>query len=260
MIINKELSKGFLFAQLFIFAVVILLNTALSYGGQPDRKNASQQNLQLGCSDWKPYCYKYNNQLRGPLIDMSQMIMDDAGFDYTIDVFPWNRVYKLGLTQPNFLILGLGRTANREVLFKWIAPLKRPSKIYAYQSIHSNIVLAAEDDLKHYKIAVERGSYTYEYLLQRGHDKEKIIIVSRYEQIYNVVSHGRAQFFLMDSSSFGPEAVRAGFDPDAFKPALMAFTVTEYLATGLSTSDEIVERLKLSYDKLISKKNISLPQ
>lgn len=241
-------------------AVIISVGTALSYADQHGDTPVHARYLQLGCSDWKPYCYKYNNQLRGPLIDMSQAIMDEAGFDYTIDVFPWNRVYKLGSTQPNFLILGLGRTASREAFFKWIAPLKQPSMIYAYQSIHSRIALTSKDDLKHYKIAVERGSYTHEHLLQTGHDEENIIIVSRYEQIYNLISHGRAEFFLMDSSAFAPEAIRSGFDPDLFKPALLVFTVTEYLATGLGTPDDVVERVRASYDKLISTKDITLPQ
>ena len=215
--------------------------------------------LQLGCSDWKPYCYKEDSLIRGQLIDISRKIMDGAGFKYTIDIFPWKRVYQQGLVQPNFLILGLGRTTKREESFKWIAPLKKPSEIYAYQRVDSNLSLTNTDDLGKYIIAVERGSYTYDFLVELGHDKEKIIIVSRYKQLYRMVREQRAQLLLMDSKAFRPEAIRNGLDPDIFKPSLLAFVVTEYLATGLGTSDVVVDRLKASHDSLLQQGKIKLP-
>jgi polar amino acid transport system substrate-binding protein len=248
--------KSWLLKSFFILQLVVLAASASSENVSPEK---NEKYLQLGCSDWKPYCYKQNSNVRGQLIDLTRTILDAAGFEYTIDVFPWKRVYQQGLKQTNFLILGLGRTAKREKLFKWIAPLKNPSEIYAYQYIESDIVLTSNDDLSQYSIAVERGSYTYDFLVKRGHDKEKIIIVSRYDQLYRMVRSKRAQLLLMDSKAFRPEAMRNGFNPELFKPSLLTFVVTEYLATGLNTSDDIVERLKASYDTLLQQGKIVLP-
>jgi len=249
--LNSWLLKSFFTLQLCFLAV--------SVSAEDIPLEKSGKFLQLGCSDWKPYCYKEGSIIKGQLIDVSEKIMDDADFKYTVDIFPWKRVYQQGLVQSNFLILGLGRTAKREKLFKWIAPLKNPSEIYAYQHVDNNISLTNNDDLSNYTIAVERGSYTYDFLVERGHDKEKIIIVSRYEQLYRMVRGYRAELLLMDSKAFRPEAIRNGFNPEIFKPTLLAFVVTEYLATGLGTPTSVVDRLKNSYNKLIVKGKIDLP-
>lgn len=243
------LLKGLCIAQFFILAAVACADVA----------NNEEKFLKLACSDWKPYCYKEGSKIKGSMISVSKRLMKDAGFEYTLDVLPWKRVYQQGYTTSNFLILGLGRTEKREKLFKWIAPLKKPSDIIAYQNTDSDIVITSPSDLSRYTIAVERGSYTHEFLVANGHDKDKIFLVSRYAQLYNLVKSHRAQLFLIDSKVFRPEAIRNNFNPETFKPALLAFVVTEYLATGLNTSDRVVSRLKKSYDKLISTGKLNLP-
>ena len=252
---NSWLLKSLFAIQLCFFVVNVSAEISSLKIALP---KTSDNNLQLGCSDWKPYCYKEENQIKGALVDIARAVVDNAGFEYSFDVYPWKRVYQQGLKQSNFLILGLGRTAKREKLFNWIAPLKKPSEIYAYQHVDSDISLITNDDLRHYTIAVERGSYTYDFLVERGHDQEKIIIVSRYEQLYRMVLGNRAQLLLIDSKAFRPEAIRSGLDPDLLKPSLLAFFVTEYLATGLNTSDEVVSQLKVSYETLLQQEKIKL--
>jgi hypothetical protein len=248
---NSWLLKGLYFLQLNILFVSLFSSAATA--------DVGEKYLQLGCSDWKPYCYKEGSQVKGQMIDVTRAIVAEADFESTLEVLPWKRVYQQGLNTPNFLILGLGRTEKREALFKWIAPLKNPSEIYAYQHISSDFILTNKNDFSNYTIAVERGSYTHEFLMVNGHDEDKIILVSRYEQLYKMVESHRAQLFLIDSKVFRPEAIRSNFNPDDFKPSLLAFVITEYLATGLGTSDSVVERLKVSYGSLLQQEKIKLP-
>ena len=230
---NSWLLKNIFIIQLCFFATSVLAGFS-----QPEiiSPKKVEKYLQLGCSDWKPYCYKEGSHVRGQLIDITRAVMNDAGFEYHIDVFPWKRVYQQGLKQPNFLILGLGRTAKREKLFKWIAPLKKPSEIYAYQHIDSDIFLSSNDDLSKYTIAVERGSYTYDFLVARGHDEKKIMIVSRYEQLYKMVRSHRAQLFLISRNAFLPEAFPSGFPPDICNPSLFSFFFPSSFSPLLSPS------------------------
>lgn len=258
---KTRLLKFLFTTQLFILAVSTFSVNTFADNTFPETIELENQEkfLTLACSDWKPYCYKENSKIKGAMINVSELLMEDAGFEYTLDVLPWKRVYRQGLRIPNFLILGLGRTEKRETLFKWIAPLKKPSDIMAYQKADSDIALASRDDLSKYTIAVERGSYTHEFLVINGHDEEKMILVSRYVQLYNLVESNRAQLFLMDSKVFRPEAIRNNINPAAFKSAILAFVVTEYLATGLNTSDSVVNRLKESYHQLVLDGQLVLP-
>lgn len=257
---------GGLLKKLFFVQILILatcLSTARISVASVSQENAEletkEQFLQLACSDWKPYCYQENAQVVGQIIDVSKSIVNTAEFEYTLELLPWKRVYQQGLKTPNFLILGLGRTAKREKLFKWIAPIKKPSNIFAYKKVDSDITVKNVADLSQYDIAVERGSYMHDFLVLNGHDENKIILVARYAQLYNMVKNNRAQLFLMDSKVFRPEALRNNFSPDDFKPTIRAIVDTEYLATGLNTSDAVVNRLKRSYEKLSSSSQLSLP-
>lgn len=249
----SKLSKN-AFLIFYIFALSVLLSVNKSLADTVDHDF-----VYAACSDWKPYCYKENGHLQGSLVDISKNVLDAASIKYTFDVFPWVRVYHKGLNEADFLVLGLGRTPKRESLFKWIAPLKNPTKIHAYQREDSKITLVSTDDLKDYVIAVERGSYTYDYLIDRGHDEDKILTVSRYSQLFKVLLHGRAQLFLLDDGALKPEALRGGFDPDLFQRSILVFTVTEYLATSKKTSDEIVDKIQSSYAELMEQGKIDLP-
>jgi polar amino acid transport system substrate-binding protein len=249
---SKLLNIRLFIFYIFALSVLFTVNKSLA-------DTANNKYVYAGCSDWKPYCYKENGQLQGSLVDISKAILNEADIKYTFNVFPWVRVYHKGLNEADFLVLGLGRTPKRESLFKWIAPLKKPAKIHAFQRADSEISLTNTDDLKDYIIVVERASYTHDYLIDRGHDEDKLVTVSRYSQIFKVLLHGRAQLFLLDDGAFKPEVLRSGFDPDLFQRSILAFTVTEYLATSLKTSDEMVEKIQLSYAELMKQGKIDLP-
>ncbi len=224
----------------------------------PTSTDENDHYMLAGCSDWKPYCYKDGDLLTGLFFDITKAVLDTAQVKYSFSVYPWVRVYNQGLKQDNFLVLGLGRTSKRESLFKWIGPLRKSVNIYAFQDANSEAILTSADDLSDYVIAVERGSYTYDYLIDRGHDKEKIIAVPKYDQIFNMVLHARAQLFLLDENVFQPEVEREGLDPSLFKRSVKAFTVTEYLAASIKTSDELVRKLKSSYADLLRLGKIQL--
>jgi polar amino acid transport system substrate-binding protein len=252
---SKILKNGLFILYAITFTMFAYSDDSSLTEGSTDEDN---HYLLAGCSDWKPYCYKEGEHLEGSFFDATKLILDAAQMKYSFNVYPWARVYNLGLKQEDFLVLGLGRTPKRELLFKWIGPLKKAAKIYAFQRETSEVVLTTADDLLGHVIAVERGSYTYDYLIDRGHDKEKIITVPRPDQLFNIILHERAQLFLLGDHVFQSEVVREGLDPSLFKRSMMVFTVSEYLAASNKTSDEVVKKLQTSYQKLLRKGKINL--
>ena len=43
--------------------------------------------------------------------------------EFTLEVFPWARGYKMALNEPNTALYSTTRTPERETLFKWVGPL-----------------------------------------------------------------------------------------------------------------------------------------
>lgn len=220
--------------------------------------------ITIGCSDWKPYCYSDQGTLTGSAHQLIKQVLQhnnvkfEKNIDYSFAYIPWNRIYRLTLKNENTFIVGLGRTRKRETLFNWVVPLRKPTKVYAYLLKSSNILLDKPADLLNYRIAVERGSFTEDYLVELGYKKENILTVSRMDQLLKMALHKRIDGFLLDEKIFAFESQKNKIDPRLFTKALFAFEVTEYLATNKKTPIETVNQIQRAYTELINKKEISL--
>ncbi len=219
--------------------------------------------LTIGCSDWKPYCYFDQGNLTGSAYQVVEKVMQHnnenvENIDYNFAYIPWNRIYRLALKNENTLIMGLGRTKKREDLFSWVFPLRKPSKIYVYQLASSKLVIDQPDDLLNYRIAVERGSFTEDYLKELGYEKENILTVSRMDQLLKMAMHERIDGFLLDEKVFAFETKKNNIDAKLFKTSLMAFEVTEYLAANKNTLADVLSKIRQSYAELIKQEKIYL--
>jgi hypothetical protein len=225
---------------------------------------ANEQKLIIGCSDWKPYCYFSDGQLTGSAYQLMQQILthnqriENQPLDYSFAYIPWNRIYRLTLKNPNYLIMGLGRTAKREDLFNWILPLRKPTRIFFYQLKKNASPISRASDLLNFRLAVERGAFTQDYLLELGYSKEKLITVSRMDQLLKMALHGRIDGFLLDEKVFAFESAKNNINPAQFDASFLAFEVTEYLAAHKKLSPRIIHSLQQSYRELIAQDNIQL--
>ncbi len=231
---------------------------ALSLSIQADE--VSRHTLTVGCSDWKPYCYYDEGSLKGPAYQLAKKVMDSSKLEYSFEYFPWNRIYRLALNQENYLIMGLGRTQKRENLFSWIAPLRKPARIYAYKLKSSKVIIEKPEDLLNYQLAVERAAFTQDYLLALGYNKDKLITVSRMDQLLKMALHNRIDGFILDENVFKFESLKNNIDPNLFEASLVVFEVTEYLAAHKSTPAHIIKKIKDTYLYLLKEGEIELVQ
>ena len=237
----------------------LMLSISLWISTAPLVIASNDEALTVGCSDWKPYCYSVDGQLQGRAYTITQQIMDASQVEYDFKFYPWNRIYQLAMKTEDHLIVGLGRTNKRENHFTWITPVRKPAKIFAYQLKNSPVKINTESDLLNYLLAVERGSFTHDYLLALGYDRKKLITVSRMKQLLMMAQHGRIDGFILDESVFESESIKNNIDAGLFKKSFLAFEVTEYLAASKNISAEVVNKIKKSYHHLIQNKVIQLP-
>ncbi len=68
--------------------------------------------------------YATENNVHGINADIVRELFKRAGIDYSLTLrFPWDRIYKQVLEQPNQGLFSTTFTPEREPLFKWVGPL-----------------------------------------------------------------------------------------------------------------------------------------
>lgn len=147
--------------------IVGLLTSGSSMGIDLD-KNLPK--LQVVTEEWLPYNYTdEQGNIIGRATNKVKSVLDDAGLDYEIRVYPWLRAMKLATEQPNTLIYSIFRTPERENLFHWVCPLLEPIREYLFKlKSRTDIHVVSVDDAKKYITAIVRGSVGYNFLLEQG--------------------------------------------------------------------------------------------
>ena len=99
-----------------LLAVAALAATGLA--------QASAFRLILATEEYPPYNMSGpNGTVTGISTDIVRALLDAAGYEYEIAVYPWARAIALARTQVNTCVYSMSRTPERESLYKWIGPL-----------------------------------------------------------------------------------------------------------------------------------------
>jgi len=207
--------------------------------------------------DWPPYNYKKNEKIVGISTDLVITVLNKAGFDYNLEIYPWKRAYFETLKNPNTLLYTTSRTKNRENLFKWVGPLF-PRQIVLYKlKTRNNIIVNNIKDLKKYRLGILRGGSVEEYL--------KSLQFTNYEsvtkEIQNILKLFAKRVDLIPGSdismAFRMKETKYNFS-DLKKEFILIDQGGYYIAINKSTSDKIVNKLQntfksLNRDDLINK-------
>jgi polar amino acid transport system substrate-binding protein len=81
----------------------------------------SQPHIQIVTEEWAPYNYtNESGQIVGSSTELVKAAMQEAGLDYTINAYSWQRAFELTKQQQNTFIYSILRTDVRETSFQWI--------------------------------------------------------------------------------------------------------------------------------------------
>jgi len=106
--------------------------------------------------EFPPFNYLEHGVVRGYSVDVVTQLLEQAGLEHTLALYPWARAYRMAQSQPNVLIFSIARTPEREALFHWIGALSRHG-VYLYKlAARSDIALTGLDDVKRYRVAANR--------------------------------------------------------------------------------------------------------
>lgn len=214
----------------------------------------AEEPVALESSEWRPYVYMEGSEPKGLAYERVKAVFERADVTYEFSIKPWARVYKNGLTKKNYFILGLGRTVEREALFKWIAPITKEVNIHLYKLKKSTIQINNIEEVKKYPIGVERGTYHQTFIDAKFPQIKQSLLVTS-EQLLKMLIAKRVDFILLEETRLLSISEDLGVNPNLFEKSLLAFRVQEYLAASLNTDDVLVNKLKKS-DAELTKENL----
>ncbi|WP_462172966.1 substrate-binding periplasmic protein [Pseudoalteromonas xiamenensis] len=136
--------------------------------------------LEVVTEEWRPYNYlDENGTLIGGATEKVKRVLDKAGVEYEMQVYPWVRALKIARQKPNTLIYSIFRTPERESWFHWGCPLLQPVKEYVFTlKSRKDIKIRTLEDAKQYITSTVRGSVGHDFLVNQGFEAGKNLDVA----------------------------------------------------------------------------------
>jgi polar amino acid transport system substrate-binding protein len=124
--------------------------------------------LVLATEEYPPYNMSGpNGTVTGISTDIVRALLDAAGYEYEITVYPWARAIALARTQVNTCVYSMSRTPEREALYKWVGPLVfNDWALFARAGASRPQTL---DEAMMMRIGSYQGDAIVAYLQTRGH-------------------------------------------------------------------------------------------
>ncbi|MBC3920411.1 transporter substrate-binding domain-containing protein [Undibacterium sp. CY18W] len=196
--------------------------------------------------EYPPYNYTEQGKLQGYSVQLAKELLKRGHLDYQMQAYPWARAYQMAQTQPNVLIFSIVRQPERESQFQWIGTIaKREAYLYklaARKDIRVNTI----EDVKRYKVGVNKADITEDTLRQHGFEVGKNIDISPQDKSnINKLLLGRIDFIIGTELSMAYLCRQAGVSPDKLERSiLLADHGDYYLAMSLQTPASVVNTLR----------------
>jgi polar amino acid transport system substrate-binding protein len=205
------------------------------------------------------YVFKQaDGRISGPALDLTEAVLTRAGLEYSLEVAPWARAYRLATTEPNVLLYTLGRTPEREREhnFQWVGETF-PLEFKAYRlKERQDIVIRSTDDLRKYRISVVRDAVVVPYLHKLGLSEGKLdsglqFIPGAHDH-WPKLEHGRVDLFVATNLAIRTMCLRGDLDCRRIAEA-WTFTeprTTAYLAYSAGTPNSVVQQTAAAYQAI----------
>lgn len=204
------------------------------------------ETLQVVTEDYAPYNYLEEAEVKGLGTEVVEAMLEEASFEYSLDIYPWARAISLARSRPNVLIYSISRFPEREAQFQWIGVIARIDfHVFA---------LAKRDDIKPFSqlsqarawsIGTVRNDALEQYLisrnfsnLQRNNNHEANLLKLLMGRIDLWPVSQETAYYYARQAGYGPSTLKIVHDIEDFTGGDL------YVAASLKTSPEVVKRLQ----------------
>lgn len=213
---------------------------------------AQELKLQALTEDWPPYNYLENGKVTGIGVEIVNLVLKKANIQADIKIYPWARAYIIATNEPNVLIFTIGRTPEREKLFKWIGKIApRKMNLFKLKKRH-DIIVNSLNDAKKYSIGVVRNSTSHLSLKNLGFESDgKLSIVSKDIQNLKMLFLGRIDLMAGNELALSYMSKNNNYNYSNLERGLLLSDDGHYyFALSNKTDEKIIQLLKNAYTEL----------
>jgi len=211
---------------------------------------AEDNRITVVTEEWPPYSYIEEGVVKGISTEIVKASLEQAGLNYTLDVYPWARSYKKALAEKNTLIYAIVKTDERLPLFKWVRPVAPAINTYFYKlRSRDDVILTSLEDAKEYVVGTNRESDHHQFLLKNNFPE--IEDSNHSEHSLRMLMLSRVDLVIYGSENIDIEIKKIGESMDKVEKVLLVNTQFPYMAFSRDSPDDIVIKLTNAYDFLL---------
>lgn len=204
----------------------------------------------------RPLNYLENNEVKGRSTAIVRQVLKEADLESSFQVFPWARSFAMAQNKKNTLIYTINRTPEREQKFKWIGLLDfnhYHSFLFKLKA-NDKVKITNLEDAKSYVIGAQLGDVNYELLKSEGF--KHIQAVPERSQTVKMLLRNRVDLVVGSYAILNEEFNKVGAEFELIEPLIPFKTSNPYMAISNQTSDELVNKIKAAYQRLVLRGDI----
>lgn len=240
----------------FSMVIAVLMVSSMAHAEKTAEPTKQASKIKFFTEQYAPVSFTNidNGKIDGMAVEIVRKIASDVGDIAEIEIMPWARAYKQAQDKENSAVFTTVRTEEREKGFKWVGPilLSRDS-FYALKDSDLSIKYS-EELFGVRKIAVPRGWYTHEELMEIGFPN--VIPVREPIMMFRLLLRKRVDLIVTDNISFYTRGNMVGTqDILSYNDVKIVFPYRDsygYIAFNKNTGDDVVKRWQDSLDRMKS--------
>ncbi|MDB5550839.1 MAG: hypothetical protein JWL86_823 [Rhizobium sp.] len=206
---------------------------------------AQALDIRLVTEEYPPFSFRENGKYKGSSIDQVDILMKQAGLDYTIDMMPWARALALAEKQPMHCVFSTAHNEERDPHFKWVEPLLT-GRTLLIRKTGSKIDPHTIDEAKDYLVGTQRDDFTADLLKKHGF--EKLDLASDFNLTLKKLMLGRIDLMPISEDYYG----KLRNEGVGIESTLVLSEQIYSIACNKSVPDADVAKMQASLDKLIA--------
>jgi polar amino acid transport system substrate-binding protein len=232
--------------------ILLVLGLGLLWGNLAHAELPENYSVVLLTENFPPYNMATNDKnyaregdLKGIAVDVVREMFKRANINYNLTLrFPWARIYKLAMDNPNYGVFVTARLPERERLFKWVGPIG-PDDWVMLAKADSSITLGSLEDAKQYRIGAYKGDAIAEHLSGQG-----VTLQTTFRDQENALKLQKGEIDLWATGEPAGRYLAKQEGVTGLKTVLRFQTAQLFLALNPETPDEVVSRLQEALDKM----------